>query len=107
MEKENDTLTYRTHRVGSITAGLSLVGFGVLLLLHTLLDMVSYNVIFSLWPLILVGLGLELLFSNFSKKIIYDKAAVFILIMMFFFAVGMAAADICLQATESYMANGI
>lgn len=104
MEKENSVITYRAHRVGSITAGLSMIVFGVLLLLHSLFELISYHVIFSLWPLILIGLGLELLFSNFSeKKIVYDKGAVFILIIMTFFVMAMAVADVCLQASELYM----
>ncbi len=80
MEKENDTLIDRTHRVSTITAGLCMVVFGGLLLLHTLFDLMSYQMIFSFWPIILVGTGLELLLSNCVKtKIVYDKAAVFLL----------------------------
>ncbi len=108
MEKENNTLQIRTHRVGSITAGLSMVAYGILLLLHTLFELVSYDLIFSLWPLILIGLGLELLLSNFlERKIVYDKGAVFILIIITFFVMAMACADICMEATELYMSNVI
>lgn len=108
MEKENNLQSSRTHRVGSVTTGISMVGLGVLLLLHSLFGMISYSVIFSLWPLILIGLGVELLLSNFwTQKIVYDKAAVFLLILMTLFAMGMAVADICMQTTEIYMMNGI
>lgn len=108
METTNSVTTYRTHRVGSVTAGLSMIVFGVLLLLHSMFDLIGYNIIFSLWPIILIGLGIELLLSNFfEKKIIYDKAAVFLLIVMSFFAIGMAVADVCLEATELYMMNKI
>lgn len=103
MEKENNSQSYRTHRVGSVTAGISMVGFGLLLLLHTLFGMVSYSFIFDLWPLILIGLGVELLLSNiWTKKMVYDKAAVFLLIIMTLFVMGMAVADICMQTTELY-----
>lgn len=102
MEKENST-SCRTHRVGSITAGMSMIVFGVMLLLHSIFNLMSYEMIFTLWPLILIGLGVELLFSNFQeRKIIYDKAAVFILIIMIFFAMGMAVTDVCLQASKIY-----
>lgn len=108
METTNSVVTYRTHRVGSVTAGLSMIVFGVLLLLHSMFDMISYNTILSLWPIILMGLGLELLLSNFfEKKIVYDKTAVFLLIIMAFFAIGMAVADVCLEATELYMMDRI
>lgn len=108
MERENNLQTYRTHRVGTITAGLSMVAFGVLLLLRTFFEMISYSIIFSLWPLMLIGLGLELLLSNFSeKRIIYDKAAVFILVFMTFFVLVMAVADVCMEAVALYLPNRI
>ena len=104
MEKENNMQTYRIHRVGSVTAGLSMVVFGVMLLLHSVFDMISYDRIFALWPLMLIGLGLELLLSNFlAKKIVYDKAAVFLLIFMTFFVVAMAGVDVCMEASRYYM----
>ena len=104
MERENDTMTIRTHRVGSITAGMCMVVFGVMLLLHTLFNMMSYETIFSLWPLILISLGVELLLSNWLKReIIYDKAAVFLLIVMTFFVMGLACADVCMEASKVYM----
>ena len=108
MEKETNAQTQRIHRVGSVTTGISMAGFGVLLLLHSLFGMISYEIIFSLWPLILIGLGIELLLSNFlEKRIVYDKAAVFLLIIMTLFVMGMAVADICIQATEVYMLNTV
>ena len=103
METNNNTndnanvTTYRSHRVGSITAGLSMVGYGVMFLLHLMFDMVDYRMMFSLWPVMLILLGLELLLSNFFKKIVYDKAAIFLLILMTFFAMGMGVADECFR----------
>lgn len=106
METANNITTYRTHRVGSITVGLCMIVFGLLLLLHSVFGFFDYTLIFSLWPTILIGLGIEILFSNFcEKKIIYDKAAVVLLIIMAFFAIGMAVADICMEAAELYICN--
>ena len=88
-----------THRVGTVTAGLCMVGFGVLFLINSIWGWLGYEVIFSFWPLILVGLGLELLVSNFEqRKVVYDKAAVFLLITMTFFAIAMAVADVCMDS---------
>ena len=96
--KDNAVTTYRSHRVGSITAGISMIGYGVMFLLHLFFDMVDYRMMFSLWPVMLILLGLELLFSNFStKKVVYDKAAVFLLILMTFFAIGMGVAEECFR----------
>lgn len=100
---ENNVTTYQSHRVGSITAGASMVVFGVLLFMHTVFDTINYETIFSFWPLMLIGLGIELLLSNFlKKKIVYDKAAVFLLITMTLFVITIAVIDICLQYTYSY-----
>ena len=104
METKDNVTTYRSHRVGSITAGLTMVGFGVMFLLHLFFDLVDYQMMFSLWPVMLILLGLELLISNFSaKKIVYDKAAIFLLILMTFFAMGMAVADECFRWAELQM----
>lgn len=102
--KNKETETYQSHRVGTITTGLSMVVFGVLFLVHLLFNVLNYEMIFSFWPLMLVSLGMELLLSNFSKKkLVYDKAAVFLLIMMTLFVMGMAAADVCMEIAEAYM----
>ena len=83
-----------------------MVFFGVLMLLHTVMDLMSYQIIFSLWPVILVGMGTEILLSNCGKKkIIYDKAAVFLLIMMTFLTIGLACADVCMDASWEYLNN--
>lgn len=88
--------TIRTHRVGAITTGCSMIVFGVLFILHVALDLVSYRTIFSLWPFILVGMGTELLAASLgNKNMVYDKAAIVLLFMMTLFAMGMAGADLC------------
>lgn len=108
METINNNTICRTHRVGSVTAGFSMIIFGILLLLHSVFGFADYQLIFSFWPVILIGLGMELLLSNFmEKKIVYDKAAVALMIIMVFFAIGMAVADICLEATELYMISNM
>lgn len=103
---ENSTQPVKTHRVGSITAGAGMIIFGILFLVHLIFDYMSYTTIFSLWPIILIGLGIELLLSNFlEKKIVYDKASIFLLISMAFFAMIMALVDVCIKAGNLYMVN--
>ena len=102
MER-TEILWGRTHRVGSITAGLSMVVFGILSLLHTLFGVMSYQLIFSFWPVILIGMGVELLLSNCVKAgIVYDKAAVFLLIVMICLAMGLAWADVSMEYFYGY-----
>ena len=106
METKIKTRTYRVHRVGSVTAGLCMVVFGVMLLLQSVFGLVTYEWILSLWPVILICLGVELLLSNLlTRKIVYDKAAVCLMVLMAFFAVGMAITDVCLKASEAYLNN--
>ena len=103
MEKENNIVTVRTHRVGTFTSGFCMVGFGVLLLLHNLLDIMDYEMIFGLWPLILIGMGIELLLSNvFKSKIVYDKAAVVLLFVMVLLVMVLAGVDMCMEATGRF-----
>ena len=103
MEKENNIVTVRTHRVGTITSGFCMVGFGVLLLLHNLLDIMDYEMIFGLWPLILIGMGIELLLSNvFKSRIVYDKAAVVLLFVMVLLVMVLAGVDVCMEASRAF-----
>ena len=92
----------RIHRVGTITTGCTLIAAGVLFVIHTFLNIISYEMIFRLWPIILIGLGFEVLAANFSKeRIVYDKAGVVLLFLVVFFAMGMACADICFEHAAS------
>ena len=108
METVNNIQTYRVHRVGTITAGMSMIVFGILILCHTIFNFIDYQMVFSFWPIILIGLGVELLISNFvEKRVVYDKAAVVLMMIMTFFAIGMAMAEIYMKATEMYLLNGL
>ena len=103
MEKENNTATVRTHRVGAFTSGICMVGFGVLLLLHNQLGIMDYEMILGFWPLILIGMGVELLLSNVMKsKIIYDKAAIVLLFVMVLFAMMLAGVDVFMEVSKVY-----
>ncbi len=95
--------TVRTHRVGTITAGIALVAFGIMSILHLFVNVISYELIFKLWPLILIGIGIEVLISNTrTEKIIYDKAAVVLMFILALFAMSMACADLIF----GYLENG-
>lgn len=89
----------RVHRVGTVTAGLMLVVFGVLFLVHMFVRDISYQFILQLWPLILICLGVELLISQTQRqwKLIYDKGALFVMILMVTFSMGMAFVNMMLE----------
>ena len=93
-----------TRRVGTITVGVSMVAFGIMFLLCSVFQLVTYQTVFALWPVVLIVFGLELLvYSFFKGKLVYDKGSVFIMILMLLFSAGMAAVDVCFKAAEYYM----
>ena len=70
--------TIRTHRVGTVTFGLILVVMGALFLLRMIFPALDYELIFRLWPLIFISLGIEVLASSrrAEEKLVYDGAAI-------------------------------
>lgn len=99
----------RTHRVGTVTCGLMFVVYGVLFLLHTIIPKFSYGILFDLWPIILISLGVEILVSCTRKnkeeqKIVYDFPAVLLVMLLVLFVVIMAAADYGMRATREWQA---
>lgn len=98
----------RIRRVGSLTCGIAMVGFGILFLLNMLFGIVSYTEIFSLWPLLLICLGVEMLISNMKYSdterftLVYDKGAIVLTILVTAFAVGMGITDYCMRYVEQY-----
>lgn len=86
----------RGHRVGTLTSGIVLIFFGVMFLLRIFIPTINYQVILSLWPLILIFLGIEILVSYFVNKqevLRYDLGAIAIILLVTFFAMGMACVD--------------
>ena len=67
-------------------------------LLNELNILTDLRFVLSVWPLILIGLGAEMLwFTSRDERVIYDKGAVFLMIGMSFFAMMLAAANICIK----------
>lgn len=96
----------RTHRVGTLTLGIILIAFGVLFLLRIFMAALSYDIIFKLWPFIFIFLGVEILIANFKpnqEKLIYDKSAIAIMIILSFFAVGMAITEFVITHASTYL----
>lgn len=97
----------RTRRVGSLTCGLAMVGYGVLFMLNTGFHILNYRDIFRLWPLLLIGMGAELLFTNVKYSdserftLIYDKGAIVLLVLVTIFAVGMGCLDYAMDVCSA------
>ena len=86
----NETAQNRYDYIRNFTRGIWNIVF------DTYIWRCNYMLIFHLWPLILIVLGGEILYYSFfapEKSGTYDFAAVVILIMIVFFAMCMAGAD--------------
>ena len=92
-----------TRRIGSVTLGGGLMVFGILFLVHTFWDGLSYGLILRFWPLLLISLGAETLLSlrQSETKWVYDKGAIVMMILLGLFAMMMAAAQFTLEAWEA------
>lgn len=97
----------RTRRVGSVTFGLTLILFGILFLINIVLPTLHYEVIFRLWPVVFIFLGIEILVENHRSntekcRFIYDFPAIIMLALMLLFAMLMAAADYSITYQNLY-----
>jgi len=83
-------------RVGTLTLGGVLILYGVAFLLHSFVEGLSYYLIFKLWPVIFLVLGIEVLFASIRWKDVefkYDFPAILIICILLVFAMGMAGMD--------------
>ena len=96
----------KTHRVGTLTLGGTLIIFGVLFLLRIFNIGITYDLIFKLWPTIFIFLGGEILIANFKQqgdKMLYDKTAFALIFVLSFFAMGMAVIDYCMNLAYNHI----
>ena len=90
----------RSHRVGTFTLGGMLISFGIIFLLRIFISTISYGIIFKLWPIIFIFLGFEILVANFNQKedkLVYDKTAFALIIILSFFAMGMSMVEFIME----------
>lgn len=90
----------KNRRVGTLTAGVSMVVFGVLFLLRLAVPAVTIQLIASLWPLVLIFLGIEILIAyilNKEGQMRYDAGSVVLIIVLALFTACMAAAQLTME----------
>ncbi|MEG1458949.1 MAG: DUF5668 domain-containing protein [Acetivibrio sp.] len=95
----------KTRRVGTFTLGAALISFGLLFTAHIFSMKISYELIMKLWPLIFIFLGIEVLISYFREKegrIVYDGGAIFIMVLLTIFAIGMGCVELCFNYIQHY-----
>lgn len=105
VQEPRQTEVVHTHRTGTITFGITLIFFGVLFLVHMVFPALDYEMIFRLWPCILILLGVEVLLANRKEQVqfVYDRGAIVLLILLMFFAMTMAGIDVMYTHGESYI----
>lgn len=89
---------FKGRRVGTLTAGIIFISFGILFLLSSVFDLVSFSAIISLWPVIIILLGIEIiLYFVFARdqKIRFDGGAIALTIILTVFATFMGFFDYC------------
>ncbi|MDC7287871.1 DUF5668 domain-containing protein [Blautia schinkii] len=86
----------KTHRVGSYTFGGMLIIAGTLMLIRIFIPQLSYDIISRCWPVVFISLGIEILVANFRStkiKFVYDAPAIFLMLVIVVFTIGMACAE--------------
>lgn len=101
--ESSDISTICVHKVGTVTLGVSLIVFGCLFLVHIFYPALNYEMIFHAWPIIFILLGLEVLLGSKGNGFVIDKSAIFLLIILTLFAMGMGIADYCIEVSKNYL----
>ena len=92
-------------RVGTFTTGIVLVMFGIMFLLRLINPNIKYLLIASMWPLVLVLLGIEIIVAYLINKeeiMKYDFGAIILIIMVSFFAMGMGCMEYTITHIEQF-----
>lgn len=86
----------RGRRVGTFTTGIVLILFGLMFLIRLIYPNFNYLIIASLWPVILILLGIEIIVAFIVNKedvMKYDFNAIILIIILSFFAMGMGCME--------------
>ena len=91
-----------THRVGTITLGVTMVSIGVLYLIQIFGGGIEYVWICKLWSVIFILLGVEILLANTRKngEFIYDKVGIVLTFVLTVFAFFMAVMQNVIEIGE-------
>ena len=106
IREDEDVQIIRSHKVGTLTLGISLIFFGVLFITNTFANIFDYEFILKLWPVIFIFLGFEILISYITRqkdRFIYDKGAIFLMILLTMFAICMACVELLVDYSQIYL----
>lgn len=90
----------RGRRAGTLTAGITLVVFGLLFIGRMFFPGLDYTLIMSLWPLVLIFIGIEIIVSYIvsrDEKMRYDGGAIALVFIMAIFAMIMGCVEFAME----------
>ncbi len=99
----------RGRRVGTFTTGIVLVVFGAMFLLRLIYPSFNYRIIASLWPLILVFLGIEIVVAYLINKeeiMKYDFGSIMLIMVLSFFAMCMGCMEYVVTHISEFRSVG-
>mgnify|MGYP006887395729 FL=1 len=85
-------------RVGTISMGVMLIAFGVILFLSLINKFSALNMVLKMWPVILILIGLEVLWYRYASKdegvvIKYDLFSIFLIFIILILNIGIFAVN--------------
>lgn len=85
-------------RVGTISMGVMLIAFGVILFLSLINKFSALNILLKMWPVILILIGLEVLWYRYASKdegvvIKYDLFSIFLIFIILILNIGIFAVN--------------
>lgn len=95
----------RGRRVGTLSAGVALVAFGLLFIGRLILPALDYTFIMSLWPLVLIFIGIEVIISyvvNKEEKMRYDVGAIVLVFFLAIFAMIMGWLEFAIEHSNEF-----
>ncbi|HHT65151.1 MAG: LiaI-LiaF-like domain-containing protein [Caldicoprobacterales bacterium] len=96
---------FKGRRVGTLTTGIVLIAFGILFILRITFPQIEIGFILSLWPAILIFLGIEVLahcIFGKEEQMKYDGGAIVLMFILAFFAMAMAGAEFILNNMNEF-----
>lgn len=84
----------KTKRVGTITMAIILIALGVIIFISQISGNSALNIALKLWPLMLILLGIEILWSKYKCEdgevmIKYDIFSIFLVMIILFTNLGL------------------